>query len=436
MKIAFVGNIANNFFREAKALQEMPRISVDLYFVNNKNNNTTLPESDEPILRNNYPEWIKPYNGFNASAFSLICYLFGFKTLLFMKNKEVVDVLNSYDICVFSGPDMLFIPLIKTNTIFRATGSDLTVYPLFSYRDKCFYSKSNVVNIFTYLKQWVIWIIKKKYWRNSIIFSDYVDAAFGKPFDDAVNKLKIPKNKIVRLFRLGIDTEIFSKRKNTEEIFHRWNIPKDDFIVFMPSRLMIRKTPSLIQSGQWKASDVGIIGFNHFLNRLDEKDRSRVKLLIPERSLPTDLDLAKILIDSMKITDNVLFISGKEKQGLSRDELIDIYSASDVVMDDFGAGWYGSVAVEALSCEVPLVTYVPEHLLLEMFPWHPFQIAKSAEEICSALFNLYIDKNYAQDVGKKSRRWVIEFHSASVVSKNLEVGFIGLLGKKAVSPYN
>lgn len=427
MKIAFVGNIANNFFREAKALQCSSKISADLYFVHNSNDNTVLPESDEPSLRDNYPDWIMKYCGFKTSKFAILGFMVGFNLLLKIQNKEIVDKLNNYDLCVLSGPDAVLIPFLNTTTVFRATGSDFTVFPLFSYSDFAdLYQKKHQPNCLLFLKELVLWYCRKRLFRKSIQCATFVDTGFGKPFDDAAMKLNINHDKIINIFMLGIDHDVFSKRSSNAEICLKWSLSSNCFYVFMPSRIMIKSTVALKKSGQWKASDVAIVGFKQFIDKLDAKDKSRVKLLIPDRSLPTDLLIAKDIITELNIVDSVVYLSGEERQGLTRNEMLDIYSISSAVMDDFGAGWYGSVAVEALSCGVPLVTYVPEELMQRMFPWHPIQIAKTAEEIANCLYRIFIDADYARRVQEDSRRWVQEFHSLDATRKRLETGLVQL----------
>ena len=82
MKIAFVGNIANNFYREVKALQNSSIISADLFLVHSSCDNTVLPESDEPELRDNYPIWIIQYCGFKTSKLAIFTFIIGFKRFL------------------------------------------------------------------------------------------------------------------------------------------------------------------------------------------------------------------------------------------------------------------------------------------------------------------------------------------------------------------
>ena len=108
-RVAFVGNIANNFYREAKALQGSG-FEVHLYFLHDPNNSTTQPESDEPELSNGYPDWIKRYPGFKTTALSLAAFRLKIKYPLHNLNKRYIEIFDSYDLCVFSSRDSWFIP--------------------------------------------------------------------------------------------------------------------------------------------------------------------------------------------------------------------------------------------------------------------------------------------------------------------------------------
>lgn len=421
MKIAFIGNLANNFYREAKALQGSSKISVDLYFFRNPEDSTRLPESDEPSLRNNYPAWIKTYGGVKTSLRTLFLFALGIKNPLEKLNQSIVDILNNYDLCIFSGGDVRLASLVKTKTFFRATGADLTVYPIFTYKqiNELYPPQSRAVGLEA-LKSKVDWQLRRWQWKSAIRSCNYVNAGFGKPYEEALEKINISKSKVLRIFHLAIDVDVFQARTNKNEILERWKLSKFKFIVFLPSRLMLRDSQILRDTGQWKASDIAIYGFKHLLEKVKFDERDSIALVIPDRTQSPDLIMAKNIINESEISSNVSFISGKSDFGLTRDEMLDIYSVSDVVMDDFGVGWYGSCVVEALSIGVPVVTYVPDLVMQSMFPWSPIQSAKLPQEIGESLFKLHSDKGWAEKLGQDSRRWAIEFCSNEVIRKRLE----------------
>jgi glycosyltransferase involved in cell wall biosynthesis len=426
LKIAFVGNIANNFYREAKALQESSVLEVHLLIDGNESNKCSLPESDEPELKYNRPFWIKEYPGFKSSTYSLLCYYFGLKQPLRELNNESIEILNNYDLCVTSNSDSRFLQFLSTIKFFRVTGADITVFPLFTFKEYERLRGGSQHNFFRRLVSILSWPISKKLCADSIRSAHYVDIGFGAPFVDAADRLGIEPAKRISLFRLAIDKKIF-KRRDFDISLKKYNLNKQDFHVFYPSRLMIRDYPELVKSGQWKASDRGIRGFYEFLSMLSREERSRVKLIIPKRTIQDDFSIAYEIIKGLDISDYIIFLTGKDESGLSRDEMIDIYSISSAVMDDFGAGWYGSVVVESLSCATPVVTYVPEQALLDEFSWHPLQLAQSEKEIADRLHKLYLDNEYFKMVSEKSVRWINDHHCNDVINLKLETGIRKLL---------
>ena len=422
LRVAFIGNMANNHYREVKALREGRIIDADLFMVNDKKDLTRLPESDEPSLKNNYPEWIKIYEGVKTSKLSILLLLFGITGLLKKQNDAILKKLNKYNICIMSGDDVRLAPLIKPITIFRATGGDLTVYPIFNFKEMAELNPSYAnSNYLSYIRNRFQWFLDKMSYRIAIKSCDYIDEGFGSPYKLALKKLNVSKRKIIHFFRLAIDTSIFLKRSDTMSIRERFALKKFNFIIFLPSRMMIKNSDVLKDTGQWKASDNALKGFKYFLDKTSDEERKSIGLLIPERNFTPDLRWAKDFVKENDLLDNVRFIRGNYDHGLSRSEMIDIFSISDLVMDDFGAGWYGSIVVEALSCGVPVVSYVPEELLNKMFPWHPIQIAKEPSEICHQLLKCFRDPRFLKSVGIKSRQWAIEFHSNETIKKRLEL---------------
>lgn len=426
--VAYVGNVANNDFREVKALQDSQIISAHLYLVNNKDDQTRLPESDEPVFKDNYPNWIFLHQGISIKFLSLVFFWFGSLYLLRKQNKEIVKQLNHYDLVVLSGEAVLLAPLIKTKSLFRVTGSDLTVYPLFSLREiNTLYQTPTPIGILPKIHELIRWYLYQKLWRAGISKVAFTDAGFGQPFEDALSQLKYPAHKRISFFRLSIDTSLFKRSEELSSIYNKWGLCDKKFLVFQPSRQMIRREPFLVRTGQWKASDNGIRGFKFFLDRIPSQERRGIVLMIPERIVISDLQLAKQLVINLGIESNVVYLSGVSESGLTRHEMIDLYSISNAVLDDFGAGWFGSIVVESLACSAPVVTYVPEKLMQRMFPWHPFLIAQTPEQIADALYKLYVNKIYEQNVRDKSRQWATKFHSNDSVMRALEDGFQNIL---------
>jgi glycosyltransferase involved in cell wall biosynthesis len=97
--------------------------------------------------------------------------------------------------------------------------------------------------------------------------------------------------------------------------------------------------------------------------------------------------------------------------------MIDLYSAADVVADDFGIGWIGSVVLEALAIGRPVLSYIDEGVMRSMYPWHPIVSCRTPEEIADCLLGLYRDPARRQEIGQRGRDWIKAFHDPSHVSE-------------------
>jgi glycosyltransferase involved in cell wall biosynthesis len=421
LKVAFIGNIANNFYREVRALRKYSDIEADLYMERTLNISTTmLPESDDPnLIKTGYPYWIKLLPKITCSKISL----FHNKYKPPIKYKEVINKLNSYDICVCSSHETLLIPFLKTTSIFRVSGSDFTVFPSLSFDEfntiRSIADDNN--NILKYSLNLVKYYINRQKYRQAIYSSSYINVRPAIPYKKVLRKLNINEDKTIEIFPLTIDTQLFSKKTTSDRVIkNTWNLNKYKFIVFMPSRLMINSSQTNIDTGQWKASDQAIYAFKIFIDSLPQKEKDKVVMIIPDRSISDEIIEAKRLIQSEGLNGNILFIKGTKHDALTRHELIDLFSISDVVLDDFGAGWYGSIVVEAMSCSCPVITYVNKEIMHNT-PWHPLQVAKTKKEISDLLKFLYKNPEKKQEIACKSRLWIEEFHSETSVSKNVSI---------------
>jgi glycosyltransferase involved in cell wall biosynthesis len=206
-----------------------------------------------------------------------------------------------------------------------------------------------------------------------------------------------------------------------------WSIPPDAFVISLPSRMMIKDDDLHKRTGQWKASDVAIRGVAAFLSSLNDSERRKVVLAIPDRLLSDDLVLGKKLIRELGIEPNVAFIKGSAVQGLTRDELIYLYSRSAAVLDDVGAEWYGAVTVEALSCGAPVITYVSDRYMDRTFAWYPMLTARTESEVAARLSYLFNNRSAIAEIGSKSRAWVEEFHSSASATLHIQRTLLPLI---------
>jgi glycosyltransferase involved in cell wall biosynthesis len=352
------------------------------------------PESDIPELDGAYPDWIHSGPWFSSRA-----YYAPWKSPL-------VGELSHYDANVVSGFGPAMAQFAGRPYFFLPTGGDLTIIPFIS-DSLCFYGGLRLSR--TVFSLWQARGIKKA----SQIWSIPVP-----PFSSALRRLNVPKEKITdTFFPLAIDSEEFG---DTSGKVIRSGMPQEiaakyNFTVFHPSRLMIRDHSWLKRSGQWKANDILIRGFANFLARTRAKDA--VLVLIDRRFSP-DVKAARRLIQEIGIETNVAWIRAARPEGFLRNEMIDLYTAADVVADDFGVGWgwIGAVVMEALALSRPLIAYVDEATMPSSYSWHPILSAKTSEEVAGHLYQLWADAEYRKMIGTRGRQWIEQYHSYSAVT--------------------
>ena len=170
--------------------------------------------------------------------------------------RNVLDALNSAEVRVVSGPEMLLAGFLKTPYVLRPTGSDLTCFPVLRFieywhlRGVGRATLRSRINFF-FLKR----LYRRAYRKASLIACDDL-----VPFSRALDQLKISRDRIVPGIPLSIDTFVFH-RNRVESSQNQLNARYSPFLVFFPSRMMIKSSPVSRQTGQWKASDVGLRGF-------------------------------------------------------------------------------------------------------------------------------------------------------------------------------
>lgn len=406
MKLALYGNTCNNFFAVARALRRTSDIDVHLYIDHDADWNQ-LPESDVPALRDGYPEWI--HRGPYRTPL----------TRLWPAASPLVDELKRYDVVMVSGHGIQLAPFVPRPFIFYATGWDLTVAP-FPLR---FLSrpKGPVDHLSALLNG--VWQ------RRGIAAAREIWSQPFGPFETALRRLRVPQVKVVpRYFPIMLDTNLFrtdpSARASTDPNVRRL-VEGHDFVVFHPSRMMMNTGRSYLESGQWKGNDRLFEGFARFLHA---NPGARPVLALVERSGSPDRDAAQVVIDRLGITDRVAWLRPPHAYGFDRAELLPLYSVADVVVDEFGTGWFGSIVIEGLSMGKPVMCYLDEDVMSRLYPWHPILTPRTPDEIAACLSDLYRDPAERQRRGELGRRWAEEFHSIDGAAGRYAAQLTDLIG--------
>jgi len=389
MRIAFYGNICNNFYQIAKALRKQTDLDVHL-FIDDRADAQQMPESDDPQLSAGYPSWIHRKRYITA------------KSLLAPSRSRLVRDLDEFDLVILSGIGPSFAPFLKAPAAFMTAGGDLTMLP-FTRRFLFSYSTLN-------LKLYAVFAGWRQ--RRGIRHCAEIWTQPFAPFVAALEALGIPETKVTNVyFPVLVDTE---RLKPVSDVTRgsspgvREVTEKFDFVVFHPSRMMIDDRPALRASGQWKRNDLLIQAFAAFAT---QPGRERAGLVMIDRPAGPDINRAKELIRELQIEKQVLWLRPEHGYGFTRDQLISLYSVADVVADDFGVGWFGSIVLEALSIGKPVISHVDAEVMVQLYPWHPILSECSVEGIAAVLTRLATDRSFHSTLSARGREWIEEFHS-------------------------
>lgn len=405
MKIVLFGNVANNFYRLAKSFANNPHVETQL-LISDSEEPTNLPEHDDPQVRDAYPKWIS-----RSSEYRL-------RNLLLFKKSRLRESLEKADVVLFSSINVLAAPILRDiKTVFYATGADLTLFPFSKRHMKVLLDSRNpwsIRKLFSIILSFPLAAAM----RLSIRSCDLVVAYPFKPFRDALTHLQIPANQRAQTYLpLAIDIDTFTLKSHeaihvAPEIkreFDRFNLK-----LFAPARLMTNDHPAYVSMGQFKQNDLLVRGFASFVK---ENNAYSAGLFLIDRGLDAAYETVKLkeLIQHLEITDNVVWLKPKHGNSFDRYDLIDMYSMSDVVADDFGVGWFGSVTLEGLSCSKPVMCFVEESTMNSLYPWHPLVSVNNVADIKSFLEKIQSDRSFAKELGREGRAWIEQFHSPAAI---------------------
>lgn len=396
MRIAFFGNTCNNLYQIAKAIRAHSGFETHLY-LDEQVDSQQLPESDDPELARGYPDWIKRGR-----------YL-GWQAAIAPWTSGLVRELNQYDCIILSGYGPMIGQFLERPWMFLVTGKDLTVWP-FAVKYLSFY-RSHLEKLDQAIRG---------YWqRRAIHRCREIWTQPFSPFIQALQALKVPESQISdRYFPRILDLECFRRRSEAHGsglALIREIKTHFDFTVFCPSRMAMNASELFRRAGNWKANEILFTGFAQFLARCPDK---RAGLVLVNRADSPDSHLARELIADLGLEKNVRWLGP-----FSRDQLVPLYSACDVVADEFGAGSIGDVVLEGLASTRPVLSYVDPAAMAQLYEWHPILSHRTPEAICDCLFNLWQNPQLRARQGEQGRRWVEQYHSPSaseVYVKRLE----------------
>jgi glycosyltransferase involved in cell wall biosynthesis len=255
--------------------------------------------------------------------------------------------------------------------------------------------------------------------RSSLILAQ----PFG-PYREALAQLGVQewdKEVLVPGFPIPLDTDLFKQRERSSLPDWAEDVRKSgEFLVLLPSRLLSSATEARVATGAWKNQEVLLHALRAILDSRSLHKGTDVRLVLIDRIHSPDRSEIRRRIDYLGLASNVTWVTAPSQDGFTRHQMIDLYSSVDVVVDDFGRGWYGSVAVEALALGKPVVTYVDPFAMDLEYKSNPFLNSRTPSAVVEHLTNLLRDESYVRVVSGNGREWIERFHGLAAVAGNFQ----------------
>jgi glycosyltransferase involved in cell wall biosynthesis len=389
MRFAFFGAV---FFQICRALKEHTDFDFTLFLDDNDPAVTTAFD----LLGTSQPDWIVCDRFVSPASF------------LTPWRAPLTRHLRRYDVNLVSEVAPIFSQFADKPMYFFPIGFDLTVLP-FPYRFRFRHPTVKDKAAACFLAAWQ---------RRAIRRAVQVWAPPYSPYLGALGRLGVPESRRKQYYPLAVDEETFTERPgDAERAATKFpQLQSYDLVLLSPSRIMVTAHPSLVEAGGWKRNDVLLEGFANFVGA---NPGSRVCLTLIDRAVqPADRAAVLNRIRRLGIEEHVIWLQPPRPGGFTWKEMAELYLMADVVADDFGIGWFGGVALEALAMRRPVVTYIDEAITRELYPWHPMLSARTPDVVGRHLDALLRGgPEHRREVGDRGRAWIEEFHAPKPIAE-------------------
>jgi glycosyltransferase involved in cell wall biosynthesis len=380
MKIGIFGNTNNYPYQLARGLRNL---GVEVRLIVNRPELLHRPESQNLELAGGYPEWIADFSSLTSSYVVAGSPLIA-EVMRFLGNDLDGVFLNDVGLALNDGR-------FKCPVLALLTGSDL----LYHASDSSLAERTS-----GWPAEWhdheagreVLNRIRKaiKAQRDGISRSKAI--SFMLPGT-------IPEGEEI-LQSLGISAtdprRFFVYQSNTIDLEPCSAPMRRRMRIFNGARIIWnRPLPPGFSELDDKGTDVLIKGFAAYIRRGGEGE-----LRLVDKGY--DVERTRELIAELEISEHVEWLDE-----LPLTKFYEEVANSDVVCDQFGTSIPGMVALDAMAMgRVVVSNFRLEHMALYYPPPHPFLQAATPDELCEALWSLYLDPGRRAEIGIQASAYV------------------------------
>lgn len=383
MKIGFFGNTNNYPFMIAREIKKMGH-EVIFIISDKKSNKLYRPEFKFFDITYPYPEWIVE----RILNKAVICnYIFPYLI------NDIIKILNNCDAVILNNFAHAIKPYLRKNipSISLFSGSDLDI--LADYKNDDLFLKIIPFKIIRkFINRKFIDILREGIRQSFLV--NYFPKGIVPYADNLLDEIKGTTD----YFRSAFYTTY------VDGINYVPPTKKDKVMIFNPTRFLWKEPlPNYYGSWENKRNDIMMYGLALFY----KKTNQRLDIHFVEKG--NDVEISKKLIESLGISDQVTW-----HKEMSQEAIFKFYEQSDINFEQLGNHWVGGAGLDAMLVGRPVIGNgrcdIIENLCGERFP---ICQAETPEEVCKWLELLVNNFSLREDIGKKSREFVIRNCSAS-----------------------